>query len=584
MKLKFVNSLTEADTNKGKFLLLLAEIHETIKTAVEAKQYMFKDAKDKGFYILPKFGYLAKIGVEPFEKGFKVTAYNAQGKEMPDLTGIHIDTDDFFSNWENTICPTVIKSLIKADAEEATQLKESAISDATPKLNIFQNIKNTIDKRAAVKADKHNIKDLSKECQKILEKLIKNTAEKNSIKIKTTIANEKLEFALTSDYIVAAVYSLDSAVKLQANEHIINVTGYITSLGENKNVRCSLVTFTRFLNKKLGLNIQLKDEKILKATGASQTVIAKINDFETDLKDILGDNIIKILEESLNEDLNNNYTKYDKALAQIANDEEKGESLVKLYFFKETDKKIKLSDDGAKELYKKINAVKSFDASKSLLLSIVVKYFNKNNASNTIEEEIENLIYVLTVNNYAEKLKNIDDASIIYNSVFMKDDATSAATQEICDHHTAIRKSQKLSSTEKINRQLTQLKDKLPDINVPAGDSIKTATDLANFMVFKDENTVRDLAEIKSIYSIIEPDYYDRDPVSAKNNQLTANSQHKDEIKSKHIEDFKNVIANIDSNASIETIRRKLASQFAINPRMKAVLAQLLTKNENSNL
>jgi len=578
MKLKFVNSLTEADVDKGKLLNVLAEIHKTIKTAVEAKQYSFKDEQDRGFYILPKFGYLAKIQVQKSGEGYKVTLFNAQG-----VAGSVLDVgaDVFMDTWKSKICPAVINSLIKADADEDAQLQEAFISETAPNLNIFKAIKNSLDKKAA--AEDVNIKGLIKPCQDILETLIADKAKKNSIKIKATAANEMVEFALNSNFIVGAIYNLDQSIKIQGGGNIIKVVGYVTSLGENRDVRCSLVTFTRFLNKKLGLNIQLKDEKLLAATGASKEVIAKVNDFETELKDTLGDDVIKLLEEGLNEDLTNDYIKYDKALEQIQNDEEKGEALVKIFFYRQTDKKIKLSDEEAKIFYQSIDKVKSFDINKSLILNIVFKYFNKNKASSTIEEEIKNLIYVLTANNYVEKLKNIDDFSLIYNSEFMKADIESTATQEICDKHTAVRKNYSVSSIKKINLKLTQIRKKIPNIIVPDRDSIKTATDLANFMVFKDENTVRDLAEIKAIYSIIVSSDFGayEQPID---NQPTSKTQIKANIEPKDVDKVKELIANIDSNASIETIRRKLNSQFMINPKIKAVLAQLLAKNENSNI
>lgn len=574
MKLKFVQNLYEADAARGLFLQTLDAAHKEIKSIVESKNYIFHDERDKGFYIKPKFGYLVKIRVEKQEDNFKIDIFDAAGESLGNEDLI-ISADKFMESWETAICSAAIKNIPGADKDEINQLKENVLNEFAP--NIFKGIKNIIkgikDKRD-IKASSEisDIKNLITPCEDKLKDSLEAIGATN-LKVSSKASGNLLEFEINGKFILGAGYELDEAVKIANRQYRIKVIKYVTNFGITK-INCSLNTFIKFLNKKLNIDIELKDEKILKTTGSSDDQIKKASDFETKLKDTLGDEILNIIGESLNEALGEPVTDtFDKALEQIKGDAKKGASLVALYFYRQTNPKLKLSDEEAAELFKSIDAVKSFDVNKAPLFNIFVKYYreNKDTSGSNIGEELKNLIYLLAKKKIVKNLNSIDDTSLIYNAVFMGSDLDTVTSSDIYNKYNEIKNS--TIKKEKLDTALTNIDQK--NIDIPAKEDIKDAGDLANFMIFNNKK-LRPVDEINKIFSAIKGrsnanyNELDDDDAEESDQLIGIDDDALKQLQGMFITDIKGINAGID----IEKLKQELTKPK--NKKVKELMKHLL--------
>jgi len=575
MKLRLVNRLTEADVERGRFLLLIENINKIIKDDVERHGYIFSDKKEKGFYILPKFGYLAKIRITKDDSKLKVSYFTANDAttehNLGDFTG-----ESFKAAWTEQICPAVIQTLITGDQKEIEQLNKESMTEFLP--NVFTSIKNMLDKKAASK--EQNIKLIVDECRSILEQKLKDAGDYNKVSIKVNIKdNSTVEFLLNSKFIIGVIYDVDTSIKLTNNKNILKVSGYITNFKERKNLNYSLATFIRFLNRKLGLTIKIKDAQMLATTGSSAAEISKVNDYETDLRTILGDEILSILGEKLSEafDDTNVIQKYDNALKQIKNDDQ-GQSLVKLYFYRESGKKVKLKDIEAAEVYNTVAKTQSFRPDKSLLLKIITNYYNRNSNSPTISDEINDLITILVTDNFIRQLKNIKDSSILYQTAFVLNDIPSTTLHDIYSKYVDVLRYARVSEIEPI---LVRINKEL-NIDIPEKGVIKKVTTLAEFMVFKDLNktALRDISTINKIYDIINDTLYGSNRrYWSQSTQTRPNSSQKQNntISQTELDKIKKLFTDIDNQPGEDPLITLSKKIQRADQKTKNILAQLLS-------
>lgn len=500
MKLKFVQRINEADAARGQRILKLREINNVIKNAVEDAGYKFKDQADKGFYILPRFGYVSRIGIDIIKdkNDYVVKMFDARGEERKELTK-KISGNDFNKSMQEDIAPGVLDLIFKIGAADIATL-EKGVSEATlPKFlqAAIEKIKDKVDVKAANKDEKRTVKGLAKQCETIIKDEIAKSPEiTRELTIKTEIKENHIDIFINGDVVAGVGYKTDYA----ATDKRFLVTSCVTAVSEAKGIKnCSLASFINFLNRKLLLNIKLTDAAMLSLTGSDAAEITKVNNFETILKNTLGDEILAKLAEGLNEAIiGNDVQKYDSALAFVKTAAQ-GEALVKLYFYKESGNKLQLTDNEAKELWKAISASKSFAKNKSVLVNLFVNYWNKNQSSADIAEELKNLITLLTTDNFINKLGKVNyNKSILYNKAFV---GTAAAT---ADKHLIYDKYNKLLDKNiMIDSGAKKLKmEQTANIKFPKLAELTTAEDIANFMVFTDHKAKEGLRNIKQVTAI----------------------------------------------------------------------------------
>lgn len=507
MKLKFVQSINEADAARGQRILKLQEINNVIKNAVEDAGYKFKDQADKGFYILPRFGYVSKISIDIIKdkNEYVVKVFDARGEERQELTK-KISGNDFNKSMQEDIAPSALNLIFKMGAADIATL-EKGVSEATLptflqtaikkiKGNIGD-VKTSLDKKAANKAEKRTVKGLANQCETIIkDEIAKRSEITRELTIKTEIKENHINIFINGDVVAGVGYKTDYAA---ADKRFL-VTSCITAVSEAKGIKnCSLASFITFLNRKLLLNIKLTDAAMLSLTGSDAAEITKVNNFETILKNTLGDEILAKLAEGLNEAIiDNDVQKYDDALAFVKTAAQ-GEALVKLYFYKKSGNKLQLTDNEAKELWKAVSASKSFAKNKSVLVNLFVNYWNKNQSSPDIAEELKNLITLLTTDKFINKLGKVDyNKSIIYNKAFVGTAAATADKHLIYDKYKDI-----LDQNITIDSNTKKLEiEQAANIKFPKLAELTTAESIANFMVFTDHKAKEGLRNIKQVNAI----------------------------------------------------------------------------------
>lgn len=507
MKLKFVQSLTEADAERGRRLLQLKEINHKIKTAVEKAGYKFKDDSDRGFYILPKFGYVARLEVNLLpENKYEVKISNALAETIEELTRT-IEGDSFNKVFEEEVVPGALNLIFKITPEDEKRLN-SGINEALPKWlkdaigavrNKAQDIKNAPAERAAKRHDKKDDKALVKQ----IVNIVKNEADKMSRKlsVKHEVKDSKIIIEISSDVIAGVVYKEDN---LSRGNKRFYVSKCITSVSE-VNLNTSLASFISFMNRKLHLNINLDDGNLLKVTGSSEAEVRKVGSFEQKLKDVVGDDILSTLGENLLSEaqIKKDTKKYDEAIPLVQTAQQ-GEGLVKLYFYRESGNKLELNDNQARALWKEVFRVKSFAKDSSAILFVFVNYYNKNQGSKNIEEELKNLIILLTTDNFSEKLGKLNTRiSLIFNRAFVGTPAATKDKQTIYERYHIILKKKDLIIDN--NEKKTKLQKELK-VPVPNLSRLATINDIANFMIFTDNQNktgLRELTEVLSIYNAL---------------------------------------------------------------------------------
>ena len=507
MKLKFVQSINEADAARGQRILKLREIHNVIKNAVEDAGYKFKDQADKGFYILPRFGYVSKISIDIIKdkNDYVIKVFDARGEERKELTK-KVSGSDFNKIMQEDIAPNALNLIFKISVADIAIL-EKGVSEATlPKFlqTAIEKIKGApgavktaLDMGAANKEGKRTVKGLVKQCETIIkDEIAKRPEITRELTIKTEIKENRIDIFINGDVVAGVGYKTDYA----ATDKRFLVTSCITAVSEAKGIRnCSLASFITFLNRKLLLNIKLTDAAMLSLTGSDAAEIKKVNNFETILKNILGDEILAKLAEGLNEAIiGNDVQKYDSALAFVKTAAQ-GEALVKLYFYKESGNKLQLTDNEAKELWKAISAAKSFAKNKSVLVHLFVNYWNKNQSSADIAEELKNLITLLTTDKFINKLGKVDyNKSLLYNKAFVGTPAPTADKHLIYDKYNKILDKNIMIDSGAKKREIEQK----AKIAVPKLAELTTPEDVANFMVFTDHKAKEGLRNIKQVTAI----------------------------------------------------------------------------------
>lgn len=503
MKLKFVSSLNEANIDRGRRLLKLEKINDSIQSAVEGAGYSFKGLGDKGFYILPKNKFIVKIDIDIIEaeNAYNVKIFDACAHQIPELSK-KVTAQNFVKSMTDEIIPSALTSVFHITTEDQNKLKSNDIKEALP--NVFKNIIGGIaaaaDKHAAVKADKKLLDNFVKECDQIAKDVVSSfPGGTRNIKVKTETNGDRIEIYFYSDVIVGVGYRTDSAV----GDARMLISSCITSFKEHKGLVWSLASFILFLNRKLSLHIKIEDASLLSFTGSDEAEIKKAGSFEASIKDDVGDEILSKLNEDLNI-LNEKFTdtkKYDEALSLVKNDVQ-GQGLVKLYFFRESStakdesRRIKLTDVDAKKVYQ---AVKSAGTFRCPLVNLITKYFAKNNKSLNIVKELQNLIAIVTEGEFIEKIDISDNTSLIYNPIFVSNKVTALVAQGIYNKHTNVKKGKKDLTPEAIGALVNTIRNELqirkPDTN------LTTSADLADYMVIE-KGAVRDEQKIKDIYSI----------------------------------------------------------------------------------
>lgn len=526
MKLKFVQSINEADAARGQRILKLQEINNVIKNAVEDAGYKFKDQADKGFYILPRFGYVSKISIDIIKdkNEYVVKVFDARGEERQELTK-KISGNDFNKSMQEDIAPSALNLIFKIGAADIATL-EKGVSEATlPKFlqtaikkikGNIGDVKTSLDKKAANKAEKRTVKGLANQCETIIkDEIAKRSEITRELTIKTEIKENHIDIFINGDVVAGVGYKTDYAA---ADKRFL-VTSCITAVSEAKGIKnCSLASFITFLNRKLLLNIKLTDAAMLSLTGSDDAEITKVNNFETILKNTLGDEILSKLAEGLNEAIiDNDVQKYDDALAFVKTAAQ-GEALVKLYFYKKSGNKLQLTDNEAKELWKAVSASKSFAKNKSVLVNLFVNYWNKNQSSPDIAEELKNLITLLTTDKFINKLGKVDyNKSIIYNKAFVGTAAPTADKHRIYDKYKDI-----LDQNITIDSNAKKLEiERAANIKLPKLAELTTAESIANFMVFTDHKAkegLRNIKQVNAIYNALDDIYIPRPNAKQKAN------------------------------------------------------------------
>lgn len=593
MKLTRVNILKEADISRGRRLLKLKEISVIIKSAVEAGGYVFKDAGDKGFYILPKQHYIAKIVLDQLtgENIYNVTIFNALGEEQKQLETQVLADVTFNDAMVDDIVPKALGLIFQMTQQDISALKNNLGEASLPKFlqKIIDKTKENIDTSAATRLekqqDKINAKEtkdtfnaVAKQAEAATKKAISNMVGRNrDLKVKVDAKAGHIDILIIGDVIAGVIYSTDRT----ANQ--LKIEGCITAVAEHKDLNSSLMSFLNLINRKLKLNIKIKDQGALKITGSSDKEIEKINSYETELKDLLDDDILTKLGENLSEALGDNTTRYNNALSAIKNADQ-GNALVKLYFYKETGNKLKLTDTQAKELWKAVDAVNSFDVSRSPLIKAFVNYYNENvnkSSDQNLEKELKNLITILTDNNFISKIIDIDKASsLIYNASVIGNPVPSSVTHDLYNKHMLIKNNRNGFGRDGIAGKLAVIKEKL-NIDVPEPTAIKKYGQLADFMLFVDytnSKNLRDLQQINDIFDILGgTKAFDSVSTKGTPNNKPFNAAEIKKLDGKQLDKIKSVFAVEPGIEGPEAVS-KIVAKLRTDKDIKNILTQLLNQ------
>lgn len=572
MKLKFIHNLNEADANRGRYLMSIEKIGKIIQNAAEKNGYAFKNHGEEGFYILPRFGYVAKIYIYPFGENIKIKIFDAKGNELTKLQET-VPKDKFDAIWKDRICVNIKKLIFDLEARDIKKVQESIITEDIPKFlsDLINKIKgkptkqdiDDEDKAEAKKQEKEKVDELINKYKAELENQLKGS----QITVESEVKEDYLEFTLNSDFIVGAVY------KVKDNKIIVDKC--ITSLKTHEDIECSIPTFISILNRKLGLQIQL-DPDMIKAITPNEKEAEKASSFERIIKDNIDSEILKIIGESLDEGLSKGQIdNYDKAL-RLTKTDDQGINLVKLFFYRQTDNKLQLTDQEASALYRDIKEAQSFDLHKSLLHKIFMTYYFKRKN----REELKNLIYILTKNNFIKKLGKITDSSLLYNPAFISNDITSDESQDLYLKHYLVANDTKLNDDSYRNKVLDLINTQVNTTAAIDKNEIKTPREVADFMLFmnyKSKDKIRKYEDISTIYKLIPSSKsYNLNINTDKVKQST--SPTKVDIRIEDIEELKKLFTQLDTNTddTYDAIR-KVKAALKDNSKLKKILAQLVS-------